>query len=350
MNFAKSILNVSNVVVRSINSQVKLVRFMSVSTVKLSNSCSYNLSRKNPLSVSSQQSQRFAHSAPEYQSDYRSNTSLVVKKRPLRKKRLVDQAPDGRFTVYAYATAHEYDLEALHTALTKQDLYETKKFYIEDGEDVLHVRSKYNVEPEPRDIFFFREGSVVLWNCGEPETNTVLRNLKQFEIGSYTETIIKAEKEFMSYRYVEDQTGNLKNDTFLIQENGESDLERYTFSNAMTSSVKLGIWEAMLENYIDGLANVTSDLKNGRKIRMSRGSILQRTGELFALKHSINLDSDLLETPDFYWDRDKLEQLFNKTTSYFSIAKRKRVSSLTLIHLIFIFTINNNVIFFVGHK
>lgn len=205
-------------------------------------------------------------------------------------------------------------------------MYETKKFYTECGEDVLHVRSKYNVEPEPRDIFFFREGSVVMWNCSDPEAKTILRNLKQFEISPYDATDIKDEKEVMNYAYVESQSGSLKNETFYIQQSEDGDLEKYTFSNAMTSSVKLGIWEATLDNYVEDLATVTGDLKDGRRIRMSRAKVLQKTGELFALKHLINLDSDLLDTPDFYWDRDELEQLFNKTCAYFSIPKRKRVS------------------------
>lgn len=252
-------------------------------------------------------------------------TALTVKKRQLRKKRLDEIKSDGKFSVFAYGTAEEYDLEALHTALTKQDLYETKKFYTE-GEDVLHVRSKYNVEPEARDIFFFREGSVVMWNLSEPEAKTVLRNLQQFEISPYDEEVVKNEKEIMSYAYIEEKSGGLRNETFFIQPNNEGDLEKYTFSNAMTSSVKLGIWEATLDQYIDGLANVTTDLKEGRKIRMTRSAVLRKTGELFALKHLVNLDSDLLETPDFYWDREELERLFAQTCSYFSIAKRKRVN------------------------
>lgn len=121
-------------------------------------------------------------------------------------------------------------------------MYETKKFYTEGGEDVLHVRSKYNVKPEPRDIFFFREGSVVLWNCSEPEAQNVLRNLKQFEIGPYDETVIKAEKEYMNYAYVDDKAGSFEDEIFYVQANDEGDLEKNTFSNAMTSSVKLGIW------------------------------------------------------------------------------------------------------------
>lgn len=305
MNFAKSLRNVSNLAVRS-----SYLHSRSVQNWKNSLSTKLQTSYVNPgllvvrnrLPAISQQSQRFVHFSVRNNNSVQSNTSVVVKKRPLRKKRVEEQITEGQFTVFAYATADEYDLESLHTALTKQDLYETRKFYTEHGQDVLHVRSKYNVEStEPRDIFFFREGSVVLWNCSEPESRTILRNLRQFEIGPYNDDMIKAEKEVMSYSYVDEQPGNLKNEIFYIQSNGDGDLEKYTFSNAMTSTVKLGIWESLLENYIDGLANVTSDLKHGRKIRISRALILRKTGELFALKHLINLDSELLETPDFYW-------------------------------------------------
>lgn len=332
MNFAKSVLNVQISAVRLLNLQSRAGQFRSISSIKFpksKNQCKLLVEIQRPAIY--QHSQRLFHLSTKNCDIIRTNSSLVVKKRPLRKKRQDDKASDGTFGVLAYATADEYNLESLHTALTKQDLYETRKFYTE-GEDVLHVRSKYNVETsEPRDIFFFREGSVVLWNCDEPETKSILRNLKQFEIGPYDEHVIKSEKEFMNYAYVEESRASLKNEIFHIQSNDESDLEKYTFSNAMTSSVKLAIWESLLDTYIDGLSTVTTDLKNGQRIRMSRATILQKTGELFALKHLINLDSDLLETPDFYWDREELEQLFNKTCTYFSIPKRKRVRNFTYI-------------------
>lgn len=105
-------------------------------------------------------------------------------------------------------------------------------------------------------------------------------------------------------------------------------LEKYTFSNAMALSVKLGIWEATLEKYIDSIEFVTEDLKLGRVIKMSREEVLRKHGELFALRHLINLSSDLLDTPDFYWDREQLELLYSQLCNYYSIPRRTRVSKL----------------------
>lgn len=91
-----------------------------------------------------------------------------------------------------------------------------------------------------------------------------------------------------------------------------NDYDKYTFSNAIAQSVKLGIWEASLNHYVDSIEFVTEDLKAGRSIKMTREQVLRKQGELFALRHLINLSSDLLDTPDFYWERDDRSPLNTK--------------------------------------
>lgn len=95
-------------------------------------------------------------------------------------------AQNGYFNVIAYATAEEYDLEKLLAALKTQELYEPKRFFSSDDNnenepDVLYATAKYQVEKEPRGIYFFREGTVVMWNCSDMESSNVLGFLKNFE-------------------------------------------------------------------------------------------------------------------------------------------------------------------------
>lgn len=222
------------------------------------------------------------------------------------------------------ATAEEYDLERLLANIVKQDLYQRKSIVTSgDDHDCLYVSAKYEVEEEPREIFFFREGSVVLWNCPELECGNILRQLSQFEIDSYDTNLVQEEREWMSFIY--DEKAHMKKGTFYITQSETMPIEKYTFSNAMSTSVKLGIWEALLDKYVDSMAYVTEDLKKGRKIKISRADVLRKTGELFALRHLINLSSDLLDTPDFYWDRDDLGRLYSNICGYFSIQRRTKV-------------------------
>lgn len=204
--------------------------------------------------------------------------------------------------------------------------------------DVLYIKAKYKVEEEPRDIFFFREGTVVLWNISELEISNILSFLRQYEEDRYDNKIVQGESEFMPYAYHsdEDAPASLRKGQFVLSraKNDDTYLEKYTFSNAMSLSVKLGIWEASLEKYISSMEYVTDDLKDGKQIKITRHEMLRKTGELFALKQLINLSSDLLDTPDFYWDREALEILYSQTGAYFSISRRTRVMNEKLNHCI----------------
>jgi len=55
---------------------------------------------------------------------------------------------------------------------------------------------------------------------------------------------------------------------------------------------------------------------------MTRAEVLRDTGELFSLLNELNLNSDLLDTPDFYWEHKELENLYRKMYNYLSIRRR----------------------------
>lgn len=75
-----------------------------------------------------------------------------------------------------------------------------------DSSDVLHATSKYiPEEEEPREIFFFRDGSVVMWNIAKLECLDLLQFLKKYEIDSIDESIVVNETEMMNYKYSSDR-------------------------------------------------------------------------------------------------------------------------------------------------
>lgn len=274
-----------------------------------------------------------------------------------RKKRIgrADLSELGFFNVTAFSTAEEYDLEHLLMALKEQKLYDAKKFFSTDNlgleHNVLYVTAKYQVGEEVRDIFFFREGSVVMWNFNDIETNNVLSFLRPFEKDPYIRILVRSESEVMPYTYIPgsavDIEGDLvasgdvdpakaffQNGKFFLTSGEDHFLSKYTFSNAMSTSIKLGIWEATLDRYIDSMEFITDDMKKGKRIRISRAEVLRKTGELLALRHLINLSSDLLDTPDFYWDREDLEALYVQICNYFSISRRTKVMNEKINHCV----------------
>jgi uncharacterized Rmd1/YagE family protein len=268
------------------------------------------------------------------------------KKTPKRKRLFEEEAKpkEGFWNLVAYATAEEYDLQRLKDALIKQDLYIPCELSGDEAlksgvGNAIHAVAKYRVTPENRRLFFFREGSVVMWNCPLVERHAILNFLKCFEEQSYDEPIVKEELEVMHYTYTDNGKTNILQDgcIFISRHNKTEEqisFDRYTLSNGVAMSVKLGILEASLEDYIRRIEFVTEDLKFGRRIRVDQKRALRKSGELFALRHSINLSSNLLDTPDFYWDHEELEHLFQRTCNYFEISRRTKVMNEKLNHCV----------------
>ncbi|XP_054003223.1 required for meiotic nuclear division protein 1 homolog [Hylaeus anthracinus] len=264
-------------------------------------------------------------------------SALQLKKRPKKRQKPISTEDHiGEWNILALSTAEEYDLEGLVQALLEQNLYvpDTISSTTSSLPDVIHAVAKYEIETEPREIFFFREGAIVMWNISTYESSNILEFIKEYEDNRYFENIVQAESEVMSYSYADiGKRSHIKNGHIILALTA-TNLDKYTFSNAMAQSVKLGIWEASLDNYIHSVEFVTDDLKYGRKLKMTQREVLKNQGELFALRHSINLSSDLLDTPDFYWERDDLAILYQQTCAYFNITKRTRVINEKINHCV----------------
>ncbi|XP_074643031.1 required for meiotic nuclear division protein 1 homolog [Tubulanus polymorphus] len=259
------------------------------------------------------------------------HVSPLSTRRAARKKSSRDGGAVKReYMVSAYSIAEECDLEGLMKEIETQGLYALCP--LPDTKDVLHLNAIYKVDDETREIFIFREGSAVFWNVPYDEEMEVLKFLHKYLEDPYSLKLVNGEAEELTFKYTDTPT-KLDGDEIHIHISGSKSEEnsqaiqhqKYAFSNALSLSVKLGIWEASLEKYVASIEWVTEDLKNGKSIRMTKPQVLIKTGELFTLRHLINLSSDLLDTPDFYWDREDLESLYQSTCSQLNINRRTMV-------------------------
>ncbi|XP_074674867.1 required for meiotic nuclear division protein 1 homolog isoform X2 [Strix aluco] len=234
----------------------------------------------------------------------------------------------------AFATADEYHLGNLCHDLTSHGYVEIRSLP-RDAANVLVIGTEKSAkEDDPGMIFFFREGAVVFWNVEEKSMKNVMQVLEQHEIQPYEVALVHWENEEMNYRIGEGQSKLHKGEILLNSEldSEEVILQKFAFSNALCLSVKLAIWESLLDNFVESIQSIPEILKSRRKIKLSHADVMQKIGELFALRHRINLSSDLLITPDFYWDREKLEELYDKTCQFLNINRRVKVMNEKLQH------------------
>ena len=101
----------------------------------------------------------------------------------------------------------------------------------------------------------------------------------------------------------------MKNSVFVVQSETKShvrtslehNLEKYALSDAIALSVKLGIWEWKLERFTENIEHLSEDLNQRKKLDLKLEDVLQKLGYLFTMRHMVNINSNFLDTPDFYW-------------------------------------------------
>lgn len=161
--------------------------------------------------------------------------------------------------------------------------------------------------------------------------------LKKHEEDSYPDYIVDDESETMSFSrsYVDDEHSahlsikrtRLVKDHILFAdyENEKSHLlEKFAYSDAITLSIKLGIWERNLEEFTEKTQYIAEFVKSGHTYRIKNQEVHKLFGELFHMRKVVNFNYCFLETPDFYWDRAHLESLYSQLYTHLNIDKRTK--------------------------
>ncbi|XP_010627154.1 required for meiotic nuclear division protein 1 homolog isoform X4 [Fukomys damarensis] len=185
----------------------------------------------------------------------------------------------------AFATADEYHLGNLSQDLTSCGYVEVTSLPTDAANTLVMGVESSAKEGDPGTIFFFREGAAVFWNVKEKTMKHVLQILEKHEIQPYEIALVHWENEELNYMKIEGQSKLHRGEIKLNSELDLDDavLEKFAFSNALCLSVKLAIWEATLDKFIESIQSIPEALKAGKKVKLSHKEVMQKMGELFAL-------------------------------------------------------------------
>ncbi len=99
-------------------------------------------------------------------------------------------------------------------------------------------------------------------------------------------------------------------------------LTKLSISHGLAQSVKLTTFEESVQKTIDETKILPINLAKRGKIFLSRKQISKKMGELYMERHFINLHTDVLDVPEFFWDHPDLEPLYRRTAHYLDVTKR----------------------------
>eukprot|EP01056_Protomagalhaensia_sp_Gyna25_P001953 Protomagalhaensia_sp_Gyna_25__1952@NODE_203_length_4429_cov_86_930296_g157_i0_p2_GENE_NODE_203_length_4429_cov_86_930296_g157_i0NODE_203_length_4429_cov_86_930296_g157_i0_p2_ORF_typecomplete_len358_score35_81DUF155/PF02582_14/7_4e55_NODE_203_length_4429_cov_86_930296_g157_i026113684 len=188
--------------------------------------------------------------------------------------------------------------------------------------DLRHERNDHSHEgrdsrPQKSVVFLFKFGCVVAWDLPPSLQKDLLVVLEAF-LKDPSPTI---EEDSMNYTWAFER--KIKQDIIHLHSNDP--FERLAYSYAFAQSCKLSVFEDRVEQTIDGTREVPESLAKTGKIPARRDEISKRIGELFLNRFYINLHTDILDTPDVFWEFDEFADLYTSCRSYLEIPKRVEI-------------------------
>ncbi|MEI8295248.1 MAG: RMD1 family protein [Alphaproteobacteria bacterium] len=212
----------------------------------------------------------------------------------------------------SYCTADSYRIDDLARYLRSAG-YEPK-FY----DDVIHIR-KSSVENEG-DAFFFPYGCVITWGFSEEEDERILEELEPYQ---HIPLKHPTHDDSTNYFIGPETKINEEDDEVIIA--NDDPLIKLSMSHALSQSVKLNTFEISTDKTIEKTRFLPNELAIKGKISMSRRKLSQQLGQLFAERNSVNLHTDILDTPEFFWRRPRYEPYYVMATEYLDITTRMNI-------------------------
>ena len=78
--------------------------------------------------------------------------------------------------------------------------------------------------------------------------------------------------------------------------------QRLALSYAIAQSTVLSIFEARIEKKMEDYKYIPETLAAVGSIHLEQTELGKMIGEIFVVRHDVNLHSDILDTPDFFWE------------------------------------------------
>ncbi|MEK6731943.1 MAG: RMD1 family protein [Pseudomonadota bacterium] len=215
----------------------------------------------------------------------------------------------------SYVAARNYPIALLATKL-KQEGYKVNLY----RNKVLYIFSKsLSVE-----AYCFDHGCLVCWGMLRRREQELLAFINSFA----TQLLDKIEKNFHVFRYAKQTeiTIGPHFDMELISLEAKDDDIKFAISYGLAQSAKLEFYEDMTQALIKKFEEIPRQLAEKGKIIASKQMISQAMGEIFSHKSSINLSSEYLDIPEYFWEHSSGASYYLMTEKYFDI--KQRVSAL----------------------
>ena len=226
------------------------------------------------------------------------------------------QAFSNTRRVQAYNTAKAIQHKALFEAIKEKNKATLFR-------DVVHIEFGPTMH-----VFCFAYGVSVFWGFEEKDEKRILKKIRSFE-----QMPEQLESEGMTFSFGDEP--KIEEEEIILPD--KDVLSFLAVSHGFAQSVKLATFESAIQKTIDTTKNIPEQLAIRGKIPLSKSEIRKKMGELFIERSSINLHSDILDVPEFFWDHSEVEPLYTMIANHLDLETRIEILNqrLDIVHELF---------------
>jgi len=111
----------------------------------------------------------------------------------------------------------------------------------------------------------------------------------------------------------------------LVLGNAFDPLAKLSVSYAFAQSGRLAVLETGVETLVEQVRPIPEALALTGKSHYSKQDLGKLIGQTFLLSSTVNLYSDILDEPDFFWENDTYFPVYNRASKYLDVADRTRI-------------------------
>jgi uncharacterized Rmd1/YagE family protein len=170
-----------------------------------------------------------------------------------------------------------------------------------------------------KDCFVFKFGCLVCWGCKAEEAARAKDALTGFLLKPLEARDVDEDTIVLGGR-----GSDIKPEVQLSSQNPPT-LERVPVAYALAQSVCLGSLEARVSHYIEKTRWIPESLAKTGHVNLSQRKVTQMIGELWVLRNEVNLHTDILDTPEFFWEYPDYEPLYISCREHLDINRRVEI-------------------------
>jgi uncharacterized Rmd1/YagE family protein len=211
----------------------------------------------------------------------------------------------------SFCTAVSYDLTALANAVKR------KEYQLTLSRDVLHIKNL----KKPYEIFFFNHGCFVCWGLSKRQEQKWVNYVVMFA----RDTLPIVETDYFAFQYNDDETMIYTHERFkldIITLESDNPQIKLAISYGLAKSIKLESFEDAIQGTVKKNSALPVEIATHGSIPLSKNAIFKRMGEIFLARSLINLNSEILDTPEFFWRNPNLEHLYIMINKFLDIPIR----------------------------